>query len=107
MIKPCKSLNNVICSEGFLSILLFSLLNSYNWPAQTNGVDYADADEVRIYCIAKCKRWKIIEDASFSLSFISHRAIFATNRHSSFDSWDMLDDMEQGQKQEVLEEVTH
>lgn len=29
---------------------LFSLPNSYNWPTQTNGVDYADADEVSIYC---------------------------------------------------------
>lgn len=25
---------------------------SYNWPTQTNGVDYGDADEVSTYFIA-------------------------------------------------------
>lgn len=64
---------------------------SYNWPAQTDGVEYGDADEVNKIC----QTYTWTEEAitgwvlcANSVIPIFYRAIFATSLHSSFDSWD-------------------
>lgn len=38
--------------QDFFFIIVYFLCFSYNWPAQTDGVDYGDADEVNnlSYC---------------------------------------------------------
>lgn len=46
--------------QGFLFYFYLSIYFSYNWPAQSDAVDYGDADEVNktsetfTVCIAYC-----------------------------------------------------
>lgn len=50
--KECWFVFNSRPHPGFFFFIVYFLCFSYNWPAQTDGVDYGDADEVNnlSYC---------------------------------------------------------
>ena len=93
----CNSVFNSTLYQAFFSNLIMYLYIyfSYNWPGQSDGVDYGDSDEVnKIYetftaCIACLPHHEQRKRYPYRLIFqnlIFHRAIFATSPHSSFDS---------------------
>lgn len=78
-----------ICIKDFVFYSFFLFISfSYNWPAQNDGVDYGDADEVNnckahTAFISHLTRFK----ANYTNSLLFHRVISATSLPSSFDCW--------------------
>lgn len=52
--------------EVFTFVILVVFCFSYNWPAQTDGVDYGDADEVKSI---RCERMSGYDQSSEYSSF--------------------------------------
>lgn len=73
---------------------LFCIYFSYNWPAQNDGVNYGDADEVRNFvknAALTFSLWtkELLREAFYCLILLLnslYRVIFATSLRSSFDS---------------------